>query len=451
MGGLVAHAPPDRHCALLGARLDLGLGRGPCELAHLWQDISGEGISPTALPSPGRGAVPQLGGLILGLRGPAEARGPHLLFRRQRCPAAPRLVGSPGCAPPQSRWAGGGGAPRDQGPRLPALHLAPHPAAMVGLRKTPRFPWSGADGRCVSQAPEERVAWLRPQWAPADRQLLRDVADGGCGSHGPGVLAAGRPAAGAESRELPQRLHCALHREQLHDLLLQVGVCRLRRTGGHGAGGEARRVEKPLCRSFCPPPRVGTRPDTFLYGSRLMYPSRNKRKPKSVFFKKFKTKPGARTLSRPSPPHTGPCPLPSWPQSDQGVDPGHSKGTHYPGGWGVPLRPSVAPTGADSASCGPPFLWTWPRGCTSGNEPSFPSCELLGRLRPGAQGGATSPRPPPGQGSSPNQCVLPPQTTGPPRLWPLSQYHHGLAAPSAALHMGPTFSSLSHTGFPRDP
>ena len=50
-------------------------------------------------PPAGRGAVPQLGGLVLGLRGPAEARRPHLLFRRQRRPSAPCLVGAQrGCS-----------------------------------------------------------------------------------------------------------------------------------------------------------------------------------------------------------------------------------------------------------------------------------------------------------------------------------------------------------------
>ena len=76
------------------------------------------------------------------------------------------------------------------------------------------FPWQ----RCPASpllAQEEHVAWLRPQQAPADQQLLYDVTDRGCSSQWPGLLPSGSQAAGAESCELPQCLHCTLHQEQL--------------------------------------------------------------------------------------------------------------------------------------------------------------------------------------------------------------------------------------------
>ena len=139
----------------------------------------------------------------------------------------------------------------------------------------PRPEWSrsrgsglgpAADGCCLPQASEKRVARLGPQWAPSDRQLLRDVADRGRGGGWPGLLAAGGQAAGAESRELPQRLHRALHREQLHDLLLQVGALpaqtgrwTVRRPGREAS---SRGAGKPPLRSVCPcpPPGDGRQP-----------------------------------------------------------------------------------------------------------------------------------------------------------------------------------------------
>ncbi|XP_030184379.1 uncharacterized protein LOC115522982 [Lynx canadensis] len=121
-------------------------------------------------------------------------------------------------------------------------------------------------------ASEERVARLRPQRAPSDRQLLRDVADRGRGGGRPGLLAAGGQAAGAEGRELPQRLHRALHREQLHDLLLQVGAlpAQTGRWMDRRPGREAssRGAGKPPLRSVCPcPPPGWDLAGTLLYGS----------------------------------------------------------------------------------------------------------------------------------------------------------------------------------------
>lgn len=165
------HLPPTIVCSS-GPDWVWGWGGGPASRPTLWRHISGEGMSPTVLPSAGRGAVPQLGGLILGLRGPAEARGPHLLFRRQRRPAAPRLVGSPGCVGAEAA----GGVVWEvepQGPRTPYSPPShwPHIQPTWPLPGVAR-PRSEADGRCVLQAPEERVARLRPRRAPADRQLL---------------------------------------------------------------------------------------------------------------------------------------------------------------------------------------------------------------------------------------------------------------------------------------
>lgn len=230
-------------------------------------------MSPVTPPSPGRGAVSQLGGLVLRLRGPAEARGPRLLFRRQRRPAASCLVGSPAEAAGGVFW-------EVEPPGTAPQAAAPWALGPLG-NSLPCPEWSrsrgsglgpAADGCCLPQASEERVARLGPQRAPSDRQLLRDVADRGRGGGWPGLLAAGGQAAGAESRELPQRLHRALHREQLHELLLQVGALpaqtgrwTVRRPGREAS---SRGAGKPPLRSVCPcPPPGWDLAGTLLYGS----------------------------------------------------------------------------------------------------------------------------------------------------------------------------------------
>lgn len=141
-------------------------------------------------------------------------------------------------------------------PQRPTHPTKPPPAGdtlfCLGWLQPGRGRPSETDSCCILQAPEERVARLRHQWAPADRELLRDVADGQQGGHGPGLLAPVGPAAGAESCRVSQRLHRPLHREQLHDLLLQVGPLRAPWTGGL-ANRVPERSQAPGRRSRMPP------------------------------------------------------------------------------------------------------------------------------------------------------------------------------------------------------
>lgn len=92
--------------------------------------------------------------------------------------------------------------------------------------------------------------------------------------------------------------------------------------------------------------------------------------------------------SRPS--QTGSRPCPRQGNSLRGCTP-----------WG-PLWPPQVLTPAGL----PPSLGR-PGGCSC-SRPSLPRWELPGRLRPRAQCGATSPRPPPGQGSFPKSAPPPP-------------------------------------------
>lgn len=114
--------------------------------------------------------------------------------------------------------------------------------------------------------PEEHTAQLRLHQTLADQQLLQVEAAAATGQAS-FLLAV---TVGAESCELPQCFHYTLHQEQLHDLLLQEGLCQQGWTDGQvdrwpeGRPG-GRGVEKPVQEYLPTTPMVGNFPVWFTF------------------------------------------------------------------------------------------------------------------------------------------------------------------------------------------